>query len=240
MLRVTSGALTTLGRSVLRIVLPSWCVVCGEELPWSDRVASCCRHCWDALPRIGAGQCRSCGMVWSGKTGGDFCIDCQLDPLPVDWTSAWGHYRAGIERLLHAFKFEHHEFLADALSELLEDALRDRDFDVIVPVPMHRSKERRRGYNQAGLLAESLARRIGVNCEPKLLVKTTERRTQSTLPRSERAGNVRNAFKAANAADRSVLLVDDISTTGETFRACAAELVRVGAARVCAVAVAKA
>jgi competence protein ComFC len=240
MLCVTNGALTTLGRSVLRIVLPSWCVVCAEELPWSDRVASCCRHCWDALPRIRAGQCRSCGMVWSGETGGDSCIDCQLDPLPVEWTSAWGHYRAGIERLLHAFKFEHHEFLAAALSELLEDALRDRDFDAIVAVPMHRSKERRRGYNQARLLAESLARRIGVQCEPKLLVKTVERRTQSTLPRSERAANVRRAFQAANVTDRSILIVDDISTTGETFRACAAELMRAGAKRVCAVAVAKA
>ena len=180
-------------------------------------------------------------MPWSGEAGGDLCIQCQLDPFAVAWTSAWGHYRSGLERLLHAFKFEHHEFLADPLAELLAEALIDQDFDVIVPVPMHRTKERKRGYNQAELLAKSLSRRLRVPCDPKLLVKTVERQTQSTLARSERAGNVRNAFQASDAvAGRSVLLVDDISTTGETLRACAAELVRASAQRVCAVAIAKA
>src|SRR4051812_44537989 len=119
MLCVTSAALTTLGRSFLRIVLPSWCVVCDEELPWNDRIASCCSRCWAALPQIRTGRCRSCAMPWSGEAGGDLCIDCQLDPLPVAWTAAWGHYRAGLERLLHAFKFERHEFLADPLAGLL-------------------------------------------------------------------------------------------------------------------------
>jgi ComF family protein len=244
MLPVTNAALTTLGRTFLRIVLPSWCVVCAEELPWTDRVASCCRRCWEGLPQVRTGQCRSCAMPWSGEAGGDLCIECQLDPLPVDWTAAWGHYRSGLERLLHAFKFEHHEFLADPLAELLTavvTARGDREFDAIVPVPMHRSKQRRRGYNQAELLGRSLGRLMRIDCDPKLLEKTVERQTQSTLPRTERAKNVKNAFKGAPAVKgASLLLVDDISTTGETFRACAAELVRAGADRVCAIAVAKA
>lgn len=183
-------------------------------------------------------------MAWSGETSGDLCIDCELDPLPVDWTAAWGHYRGGLERLLHAFKFERHDFLEDSLATLLVDAIdtrSDRDFDVVVPVPMHRSKERRRGYNQAELLARAVARTLGVACDPRLLTKTLERETQSTLARKERAANVRGAFEASpKVADRSVLLVDDICTTGETFRASAAELLRAGAKRVCAVAVAKA
>ncbi len=183
-------------------------------------------------------------MAWSGETSGDFCIECQLDPLPVEWTVAWGHYRAGLERLLHAFKFEHHDFLEDSLATLLVEAIdsrADRDFDVVVPVPMHRSKERRRGYNQAELLARAVARNLGLAWRPRLLTKTRERKTQSTLPRSERAANVRAAFRGSPAIEgMSVLLVDDICTTGETFRACATELLRAGAKRVCAVAVAKA
>lgn len=237
-------ALSRLGREIGQMVLPSWCVVCNEELPWRDRVASCCRRCWDALPRIRTGQCRSCAMVWSGEAGGDLCIECQLDPLPVDWTATWGHYRGGLERLLHAFKFERHEFLADPLAGLLAGVVEEhphRDFDVIVPVPMHRRKERKRGYNQAELLAMELSKKLRVRCDPSLLVKTRERQTQSMLARNERAANVRGAFAASPRVDgRSVLLVDDISTTGETLRACAADLVRAGASRVCAVAVAKA
>jgi competence protein ComFC len=183
-------------------------------------------------------------MAWSGEISSDLCIDCQLDPLPVDWTAAWGHYRAGLERLLHAFKFERHDFLEDSLAMLLIEAIDirgDREFDVVVPVPMHRSKERRRGYNQAELLARAVAQRLAVPCDPRLLTKTRERKTQSMLPRSERAANVRGAFRASTeAAAMSVLLVDDVCTTGETFRACAAELLHAGAKRVCAVAVAKA
>ncbi|MGZ4778282.1 MAG: ComF family protein [Thermoanaerobaculia bacterium] len=241
---MSGNILSSLGRSAARIVLPSWCVVCARELPWRNRVASCCGPCWEDLPQIRTKQCRSCAMAWSGETSGDLCIDCQLDPLPVGWTVAWGHYRGGLERLLHAFKFERHDFLEDSLATLLLDAIdtrSDREFDVVVPVPMHRSKERRRGYNQAELLARAVARRLAVRCEPPLLTKTFERETQSTLARNERAANVRGAFRASPRVEgSSILMVDDICTTGETFRACATELLRAGAKRVCAVAVAKA
>jgi ComF family protein len=238
---VVGASLAALGREFIRIVLPSWCAVCGDELPWRDRVASCCRRCWDALPRIRTGRCRSCAMPWSGEAGGDLCIDCQLDPIPVDWTAAWGHYRGGLERLLHAFKFEHHDFLDEPLATLLAEVCADRDFDVIVAVPMHRAKLRRRGYNQAELLGQALSRRLRIPFDGKLLTKTVERATQSTLARNDRAANVRGAFRASPAVGgSSVLLVDDVCTTGETFRAGAAELVRAGASRVCAIAVAKA
>ena len=172
------------------------------------------------------------------------CIACLEDPLPVGWTDAWGHYRGSLERLLHAFKFERHDFLDDSLAGLLEDILRargDLEFDSVVPVPMHRKKLRKRGYNQAELLARALARRLGARCQPALLVKKLEREAQSTLARAQRAANVRGAFGASPAVDgRSVLLVDDVCTTGETLRACAGTLRRAGAARVCAIVVAKA
>ncbi|HEX8154404.1 MAG TPA: phosphoribosyltransferase family protein [Thermoanaerobaculia bacterium] len=162
----------------------------------------------------------------------------------MEWCEAWGHYRGGLEKVLHAFKFERHDFLDDALASLLEETLHARGdlaFDAIVPVPMHRAKERRRGYNQADLLGRALASRIGIGCEPRLLTKTAERAAQSKLNRRQRAANVRGLFRAADEAKgRAVLLVDDICTTAETLRACAAQLVRAGATRVCAITVAKA
>ena len=76
------------------------------------------------------------------------CFDCVADPLPVDWCDAWGEYRGALEPLLHALKFKRHDFLADALSSLIEETLRERGdlaFDAIVGVPMPRARERSRG-----------------------------------------------------------------------------------------------
>jgi ComF family protein len=126
----------------------------------------------------------------------------------------------------------------------MEETLRDRgdlEFDRIVPIPMHRKKRRKRGYNQAELLAKALAKRLALQCDVELLAKIVERESQSTLKRAARAANVRGTFRAAPAVEgKSILVVDDICTTGETLRAAAAELVGSGAKRVCAIAVAKA
>lgn len=237
-----SSALSNIGREALRIVLPSACIACGRDVPWRDRVASCCGPCWRSLPRIDSSKCRSCALPL--KVGGELCISCSTDPLPVDWCEAWGEYRDGLERVLHAFKFQRHDFLDAHLAALIEQTIRargDLSFDAIAAVPMHAAKRRRRGYNQAELLAEAVGKRVGIRFDKKLLVKREEKETQSTLARAARAANVRDVFEGSPRADeQSILLVDDISTTGETFRACARELLRHGARRVCAISLAKA
>ena len=254
--RTLASALSLVGREALRIVLPSWCVACGKELPWRERTASCCGPCWAALPKITAPKCRSCALPLPGQiaaavsegdrvaAGTSLCLSCVHDPLPVDWCDASCHYRGTMEPVLAALKFHRHDFLDDALGSLLEETLRARDdlaFDAIVAVPMPRSKERRRGYNQAELLGRALAQRIGMACDMNLLTRREERATQSMLPKRARAANVRGAFAASSRVKgKSILVVDDICTTGETLRACATALRRAGAQRVCAIAVAKA
>jgi len=195
------------------------------------------------MPPIPASKCRFCAIPWSGDDPDFICGPCLADPLPVDWMEAWGCYCGSLERVLRAFKFKRHDFFADPLSELMETMLRarvDLDFDAVVPVPMHRAKVRRRGYNQAELLARALAKRIGIRCETDLLLKTRDLDAQSKLARQDRATNVRGAFLASpRVSSRRILLVDDVCTTGATMRACAGELVRAGAARVAAAVVAK-
>lgn len=245
--RVQSGlanALTTFGREALRIVLPSWCVACQRDLPWRDRTTSCCSECWASMPRITTAKCTSCALPAPVETDRFLCIECRTEPLPLEWCDAWGEYRGPLERVLHALKFERHDFLAEPLAGLLVETLQTRGdlaFDALVPVPMSRAKQRRRGYNQADLIARALAPRASIVCDPSLLRRKVERATQSTLPKRERAANVRGAFESdRRAKDLAILLIDDICTTGETLRACADSLLRQGARRVCAIAVAKA
>src|SRR3984893_12198081 len=118
-------ALSILGRETARIVLHASCVVCERELPWRARKASCCTSCWPALPEITGAKCDSCAMPWSAGGLSFRCIACLDDPLPVGWTDAWGHYRGSLERLLHAFKFERHDFLDAPLPGLLESGVGD-------------------------------------------------------------------------------------------------------------------
>ena len=188
-----------------------------------------------------AARCRSCALPLPAE---GLCITCSADPLPVGWCDAWGEYKGSLERLLHAYKFERHDFLAAPLASLIYETMIGRGdfaFDRVVAVPMHRTKERRRGYNQAGLLAVAVAGRTGIPCESGFLIKRAENETQSLLPRAARAANVRNSFSASSrASGQSILIVDDICTTGETFRACARALLDAGAERVCAISVAKA
>ena len=195
------------------------------------------------MPRIVEAKCRTCAMPWSGDLQGDRCLSCQKRPTRLDWADSWGHYRGSLERVLHAYKFERHDFLNDDLAELLCELVyrHDESFDAVVAVPMHVSKLRRRGYNQSELLARSLSRRIDVPFRGDLLTRIVDREPQSTLPRSARAGNVRGAFVASRAvAGLSLLLIDDIATTGETLRACARALRRQRASGICALTIARA
>ena len=233
-----ASALSIVGREALRIVLPSWCVVCESELPWRERTASCCAACWDALPKLTGPKCRSCALP---IPAGEVCILCAEDPLPVEWSETWGEYRDGLAKLLQALKFQRHDFLDDALAGLLAEVIRDREFDAIAAVPMPPAKQRRRGYNQAELLGRALAKQTGVPYDAGLLSRRGNQVRQSTLARRQREVNVRHAFAGNERAEgKSILLVDDICTTAATVRACAATLVEAGAARVCAVTVARA
>lgn len=98
---------------------------------------------------------------------------------------------------------------------------------VLVPVPLHPKREKERGYNQAALLAREVAARLGLEIEPRILARIKNTKAQSTLEREERSENVSDAFdlgEGGSAAGRDVVLVDDLVTTGETVRACAAAL----------------
>lgn len=157
-----------------------------------------------------------------------FCAACaptieraepSVDPLALALFG--GAMAVAIRRL----KYENRPDLARPLGELLRGLCRDADLvtDIVVPVPLHPRRLVARGYNQAALLAQAVAKETGARFEARALVRITDTPRQAALSREERARNVASAFavrKPATIAGRHILLVDDVSTTGATLEAC--------------------
>jgi len=162
------------------------------------------------------------------------CPRCRRRKSAVDRGRAAGIYDGALRAILHAFKYERRRTLAAPLAKLMADAGRDvlAGADVVVPVPLHRARERSRGFNQARDLARRLGRPLA-----DVLVRTRPTPSQTDLPAARRHANVRGAFvvrpRARAGIDRRlVVIVDDVSTTGATLEACARALKEAGAREV--------
>ncbi len=175
------------------------------------------------------------------------CTACRLVPPPFERAVAFGVYQDELREMVHLLKYERMRPVARPLGEMLARAictLELRGEVAVVAVPLYPAKERQRGYNQAKLLAdEALAllrkerTRIGLHLVPehRALRRVRDTESQFALTLRLRRKNLRGAFKVKNAAavaGRTVLLVDDIYTTGATARECARVLLKVGALHV--------
>jgi len=144
-------------------------------------------------------------------------------------------YLEPLSRIIHRYKYDGYFGLATPLAELMIDGwpVWEQAVDLILPIPLHPRRQRRRGYNQSQLLAQRLGKELGIDCEPFLLRRTRHTAPQVGLGPEARRENVRGAFLAdAGLAGRHVLLVDDVLTTGETMKAAAEALLTVGVASV--------
>jgi ComF family protein len=175
------------------------------------------------------------------------CANCAHRTLHFEAAVAVYRSRGVVRKLLHEFKYGRQRHLkhplAGWLCETLEDPrLRGRRFDAIVPVPLHSARERDRGFNQATLLAELLARRTGLRLDDAMeRIRYTT--TQTAYDRAERMQNLRDAFRLRKKADvrgLRVLLIDDVLTTGSTLSECARVLKSAGAISVYAATAARA
>lgn len=206
---------------LLGVLAPARCHLCG-----SLGQAPVCRACAAGLP-WNRGACRACALPVAGfASGWDVCGACLADAPPQD--STWAAFTYGTPVAQHLVGLKFHGRLASAhvLGVLMAERLARRPQplpDVLMPVPLHPARLRRRGYNQAAELARELGRRLAIPVEPTLARRVRPTGEQTRLDATARRRNVRGAFLVEDCvAGRHVAILDDVITTGAT----AAELAR--------------
>jgi len=245
--------------SLLSIVFPSACSLCQEELSEFSSTGVC-RACWDSLEPWQGPVCSGCGLPLPSdqllESAEWQCADCRTQETAFDRARNFGLYRENLRAILLQLKFHHRERLGTRLGELLVPVCRsmvdpsDTSEVLVVPVPLHSTRQRERGYNQAELLARGLVgayarsrQPCALRIEHRALRKTRPTPPQTGLSWAERRDNVRGAFTVVSperVRDRVVILVDDVMTTGATLSACASALKQAGVRQVLGLTLARA
>ena len=227
------------------LLYPPACALCGGKTRAGEYL---CEICEAKAIRIMAPFCQQCSEPFDGAISTVFtCANCAHRTIYFDAAVTAYRGRGIVRQIIHEFKYGRQIHLRHLVARWLcaafdDERLRGRKFDIIVPVPLHPTRQRERGFNQASLLAELLSPCISVSCKP-LLKRTRYTTTQTALDRAERMENLRNAFRLRKKADvrgLRVLLIDDVLTTGSTLSECARVLKRAGATSVYAATAARA
>ncbi|HKD85010.1 MAG TPA: ComF family protein [Terriglobales bacterium] len=240
-------------RSIFSVLFPSDCRICSTPLDNISRIPVC-DECLAAVRPLRAPQCVVCGDRLAAAMllmGDGRCPNCRDNPPDFERAVSFGEYKEGLRGLIHLLKYESVTPASGPLGEMLAQAITgllhgyEGPFPVLVPVPLHNNKRNSRGFNQAELIARAAAKRLpgkpAVVCDG--LVRHRDTISQVGLSREERIENMRDAFRVKHAGSvngRSVILVDDVMTTGTTLSECARVLKQAGAEKVCAATVARA
>lgn len=222
-------------RAAIDFALPPRCPGCGT-ITGSD--GSFCAPCWSTLDFLGGPACAGCGVPFDYDRGADaLCGACLADPPPHDGVRAAVTYGEVARAVALKLKHGRRIAMARVIAQHLARHAAGEAGALLVPVPLHRWRLWRRGFNQSLLIARALGERIGLEVAPALLVRTRPTPMLRGLGRARRAEVLRGAFavpseQRAAISGRTVLLVDDVYTSGATAGACARALKRAGAARV--------
>lgn len=206
------------------LLFPQRCVSCSKRA--SDLL---CRDCFEALPYIETPFCRRCGMPTAFEVF--VCDECKGVDFGFSNARAALRYESVGKEIVHALKYRGYTRVVGRLIAPLMVEMVEGSFDTVTCVPLHRSRRRKRGLNQAELMARAVAERIKTPFSVKLEA-ARKTRDQVELSAGERRRNVKGAFKTLGPVRGKVLLVDDVFTTGATLSAGSEALVHAGASEV--------
>lgn len=220
-------------REAIDFALPPRCPGCATIVPDPHRF---CLDCWQALTFLGEPCCQRCGLPFPYDSGEAECAACLADPPRFDRLRAAVAYGEIARAVALKLKYGGRPGLAETMARLMQRHVEGADA-ALTPVPLHRWRIWKRGYNQSALIVRALARHTGLPADLNLLRRTKATPPLKGLGRRERALAVRGAFQVPHARrdwlkGRSVILVDDVFTSGATADACARALKRGGAGKV--------
>lgn len=231
--------------ALLDVLLPPICHICHSFIANAGAL-HICPDCCERLPLVESPLCPICGIPFTGAGDDHRCGTCLAHPPHFDTARAHFLYEGAIRDLIHSFKYNQLTYLRYPLALLalrgVNALITDHDPHLIVPVPLHRTRLRQRGFNQAVLLGKVLSRRLALPLLPDALARTRQTEPQIELSAEERRLNVKGAFavnRPVRVTGKRILLLDDVMTTGSTMDECAKELKKAGAAVVIAATIAR-
>jgi len=223
---------------LFQFFLPSQCHCCEKFL--EEREKGICPDCLSKIRWIEPPFCSVCGTPFASKGVDNHpCGDCVIKRKYFTMARALGYYEGSLQEAIHQWKYEGKTSFNPIFGEWMTEGLNRYwgrgFFDLLIAVPLHRKRLRERGFNQALLLAKELSRQTGIPCRKRVLRKKRPTIPQVNLSGAEREKGVRGSFyviEREKLEGKSVLLVDDVYTTGATVNECSKVLLAGGAARV--------
>jgi len=224
-------------RSLIIFLFPAQCRVCEGNLDPSDGYYIC-KSCWEQAEYIKKPFCEKCGYpLLQNIALPEKILSCSKCPDSPYFRKARpiANYESAVGEAIKLLKYSGKEIMAKPLSELMFSSMQrllpGEDYDLIVPVPLHKKKKRKRGYNQMDLIGRRLSQLTGIPIETDSLVKIKDNEPQVGLSDNKRLENVKGVYDVKEPSlisGKRVLLIDDVMTTGATINECAKILMRQG------------
>ncbi|MDQ1329531.1 MAG: hypothetical protein QG641_2822 [Candidatus Poribacteria bacterium] len=227
-------------RSLIQFLYPSQCRHCEENLDPADG-HYICKSCWEEVKFIEEPFCQTCGYPLNPSVllpEKVFSCDNCPDDVKFRKARAIAYYKSAVGTAITLLKDQDKTIMADPLADLMFNSMTRlldvQDYDYIMPVPIHKKKMRKRGYNQMELIGRRLSTKTGIPLEVRSLVKSVNTLPQRGLGAEDRQKNIKDSFEVLDRSKiegKRILLIDDVMTTGATVSECAKVLLRDGKVR---------